>query len=84
MEETGEIPEPASEPQKELSFDEMFKSETLKVVQPSEDEEEENLVVDEKKKKKKKSKSRIITYDPDLDMTIMHKKHKTDEDEWDA
>jgi len=84
MEKPGEIPGPASEPEKELSFDEMFKSETLKVIQPSEDEEEEGLAVDEKKKKKKKSKSRIITYDPDLDMTIMHKKHKTDEDEWDA
>jgi transcription termination/antitermination protein NusA len=77
--------EAAAEPGKELSFDEMFKAETLKVVQPSEEEEEEGAVDDkEKKKKDKKSKSRVITYDPDLDMTIMHKKHKTGEDEWEA
>jgi len=74
-----------AEPAKELSFDEMFKTAALKVIPPAEDEEEEGEAEDkEKKKKKKKSKSRIITYDPDLDMTIVQKKHKTDDDEWEA
>ena len=56
-----------------------------KVIPPSEDEEEEGDAEDkDKKKKKKKSKSRIITYDPDLDMTIVEKKHKTGDEEWEA
>jgi transcription termination/antitermination protein NusA len=70
---------------KELSFDEMFKTDALKVTTPAEDEEEEGESEDkDKKKKKKKSKSRVITYDPDLDITIVHKKHKTDNEEWEA
>ena len=70
---------------KELTFDEMFKAAALKVIPPAEDEEEEGETEDkDKKKKKKKSKSRVITYDPDLDMTIVHKKHKTDGEEWEA
>ena len=73
------------EPAKELSFDEMFKTAALKVIPPAEDEDEEGETEDkDKKKKKKKSKSRVITYDPDLDMTIVHKKHKTDNEEWEA
>ena len=73
------------EPAKELSFDEMFKTAALKVIPPGEDEEEEGESEDkDKKKKKKKSKSRVITYDPDLDITIVHKKHKTDNEEWEA
>lgn len=81
-EENAVLPtEPATIPEKEISFDEMFKAETLKVVQPSDEEEEEGGAGD-KDKKKKKSKSRVITYDPDLDMTIMHKKHKKDGEEW--
>ena len=85
-EETKTEGEPApAEPAKELSFDEMFKTAALKVTPSSEDEEEEGESEDkDKKKKKKKSKSRVITYDPDLDMTIVHKKHKTDNEEWEA
>ncbi len=76
---------PSVEPAKELSFDEMFKTAALKVVKPAEDEEEEGETEDkDKKKKKKKSKSRIITYDPDLDMTIVQKKHKTGDEEWES
>jgi hypothetical protein len=80
--ETEETPvEPATEP----SFDDLFKAAALKVIPPSEDEEEEGEAEDkDKKKKKKKSKSRIITYDPDLDMTIVQKKHKTGDEEWEA
>jgi N utilization substance protein A len=70
---------------KELSFEEIFKKAALKVIQPGEEDEEEGEAEDkDKKKKKKKSKSRVITYDPDLDMTIVHKKHKTDNEEWEA
>jgi N utilization substance protein A len=69
----------------EPSFDDLFKAAALKVIPPSEDEEEEGDAEDkDKKKKKKKSKSRIITYDPDLDMTIVQKKHKTGDEEWEA
>lgn len=75
--------EPVVEAAKELSFDEMFKAEALKVVKPAEEEEEETAVIDkDKKKKKKKGKSRVITYDPDLDMTIVQKKHKSGDEEW--
>lgn len=75
--------EPIAESGKELSFDEMFKAETLKVVKPVDEEEEEIANIDkDKKKKKKKGKSRVITYDPDLGMTIVQKKHKSGDEEW--
>lgn len=61
----------------------MFKAETLKVVKPVDEEEEEIANIDkDKKKKKKKGKSRVITYDPDLGMTIVQKKHKSGDEEW--
>jgi N utilization substance protein A len=73
----------AAETEKELSFDEMFKAEALKVVKPAEEEEEETAAIDkDKQKKKKKGKSRVITYDPDLNMTIVQKKHKSGDEEW--
>ena len=78
---TGKTP---SEPEKELSFDEMFKAEALKVVKTTGEEEEEGEQTGadkDSKKKKKKRKFREITYDPDLDMTIVHKIHKTDDGE---
>ncbi len=75
------VEETPVEPVQELSFDEIFKAESIKVNKPA-DEEEETTESKESKKKKKR-KFREITYDPDLDMTIMHKKHKKGDDNWD-
>jgi N utilization substance protein A len=77
--------EAEGEEEPELSFEELF---TLKTV-PLETEffeDEEPADSDQKSKKKKKKKKRFteIEYDPDEDRTIVHKKHKREEDgEWD-
>jgi len=73
------VEEAPAEPQVELSFDEMFKAATLKVTKGDADEEEEVEVGAEGKKKKKKRKFREVTYDPDLDLTVVRKKHKSDD-----
>ena len=67
------------EPVVEVSFAEAFtlKSDILQAVATtSDDEESEEGAGGDKKKKKKQKKFREITYDPDLDMTIVRKKHK--------
>jgi len=61
----------------ELSFDELFKLDTIKKEAVEEEEETEGDVKD---KKKKKVKSVVVEYDPDRDITIAHKKHKRGDD----
>jgi len=76
--------QPVSETTKEVDFDEMFKAESLKVTSPidlEEEEEAEPVIKQKDKKKKKKRKFREVTYDPDLDLTIVRKKHKSGEGE---
>jgi N utilization substance protein A len=73
-------PESGKEPvteEPELSFDELFKMETLKKETVDEEEEIEAEIQD---KKKKKAKSVIVEYDPDRDITIARKKHKRGDD----
>jgi transcription termination/antitermination protein NusA len=77
-----EQPEPIAEKEPvpeepELSFDELFKLETIKKEAVEEEEETEGDVKD---KKKKKVKSVVVEYDPDRDITIAHKKHKRGDD----
>jgi len=49
---------------------------------PAAEEEEDASGKDGKKKKKGKKKSVEVVYDPDLDQTIAHKKHKRGDGEW--
>ena len=84
-----EVPEPVEEQtepvvekepspaEQELSFDELFKLETIKKEAVEEEEETEGDVKD---KKKQKVKSVVVEYDPDRDITIAHKKHKRGDD----
>lgn len=77
-----EEPEEESEPKEELSFEEMFKLETEQMSGRSsmDDDLDDFSEKDDKKKKKKKFQS--IVYDPDLDMTVVKRKHKRDDDDW--
>jgi N utilization substance protein A len=68
----------ATEP--ELSFDELFKLDTLKKAEAEVEEDEDSE--DKKDKKKKKTKSVVVEYDPDRDITIARKKHKRGDAEW--
>ncbi len=67
-----------TEPEEEVSFDQLFamKSETFTAPEASTEEEEEIDDVTKKSSKKKKPKHVEVTYDPDRDMTTVVKKHK--------
>lgn len=81
VEETAEQEQEKSE-ESELSFEEMFKIESQKINEkPFEEEFEDTTDKDDKKKKKRKFHE--IEYDPDLDMTLVKKKHKRGDDDWD-
>jgi N utilization substance protein A len=69
---------PVAEP--ELSFDELFKLDTLKKAEAEVEDNEDSE--DKKDKKKKKTKSVVVEYDPDRDITIARKKHKRGDAEW--
>ncbi|HEY9077520.1 MAG TPA: transcription termination factor NusA [Anaerolineaceae bacterium] len=80
--------EPGStEVEEETTFDKIFtlRPELIPTSAPVDDEEEEDSTgKKEKKKGKKKRRSVEVEYDPDRDMTIVHKKHKRGEDwSWD-
>ncbi len=70
------------EPEKEPSLEELFtlRPEVLDTTALSEDEEMEEG--GKGKKKGKKNKHVVVTYDPDRDMTVVHKKHKRGTDDW--
>ena len=81
------VPEPAVEvtveppvAEPELSFDELFKLDTLKKAEAEVEDNEDSE--DKKDKKKKKTKSVVVEYDPDRDITIARKKHKRGDAEW--
>jgi len=80
-EEVEQEEEKAEEP--ELSFEEMFKIESQKVNDKNFEEEEFEDKSDKDAKKKKKRKYQEIEYDPDLDMTLVKRKHKRGDDDWD-
>lgn len=78
-----EVSAPESEEEiEEPSFDKLF---TLKpeIIVPTEATEEEEEDDSKKGKKKKKSKHVEVVYDPDRDMTLVTKKHKRGDGEWD-
>lgn len=78
-----EVSAPESEEEtEEPSFDKLF---TLKpeIIVPTEAIEEEEEDDSKKGKKKKKSKHVEVVYDPDRDMTLVTKKHKRGDGEWD-
>jgi N utilization substance protein A len=72
--------EPAVEAAAEAAVEE--KSEAP--VENSSEEEEDDESGDKDKKKKKKSKHVEVTYDPDRDLTLVRKKHKRDEWDWEG
>lgn len=75
-------PEAESEPEKEPSLEELF---TLRpeVLDTSAIVDEDEMDESGKAKKKgKKNKHVVVTYDPDRDMTVVHKKHKRGSDDW--
>ena len=80
-EEEKEEEEPEEEEQ-ELSFEEMFKLETQKISNKTFEDDEFEDATDKDGKKKKKRKYQEIEYDPDLDMTLVKKKHKRGDEEW--
>jgi N utilization substance protein A len=72
-----------SEPEKELSFDEMFslKPEVFEPILDSDDESDDTensgqKITKKKKKNKKAGRFRTLEYDPDKDVTVAKKKHK--------
>ncbi|HEX9013858.1 MAG TPA: transcription termination factor NusA [Anaerolineaceae bacterium] len=79
LEETAPVAVPG-EPEEELpvSLDEIFalKPEVLDVTAAATDEEEEDDSGKKGKKKGKKKKHVEVEYDPDRDLTLVHKKHK--------
>jgi transcription termination/antitermination protein NusA len=78
----SEVKATEGEEGEEPSFDKLF---TLKpeIVVPAETTEEEEDDDTKKGKKKKKSKHVEVVYDPDRDMTLVTKKHKRGDGEWD-
>ncbi len=83
LEETEE--EEEEEEEEEPSFNELFSLKSAEIVAPTEfEEEEEEDFADKKGKKKGKRKKKHVEveYDPDRDMTLVHKKHKRGEEGW--
>lgn len=78
VEETSTATQEQTEPEEEVSFDQLFamKSETFTAPEASVEEDEEIDDVTKKSSKKKKPKHVEVTYDPDRDMTTVVKKHK--------
>ncbi len=81
--ETEEEEEEEKSEESELSFEEMFKLESQKIHEKNFEEEEFDDKSDKDAKKKKKRKFQEIEYDPDLDMTLVKRKHKRGDDDWD-
>ena len=86
---TEETPEGTGEEEEEteVSFEELFKLKpsimTDEVIDDEEEEiDEANFGGAKKKKKKKKRRFVEIEYDPEADLTVVHKKHKLGDDEW--
>jgi len=79
--------EPLTEDVEEKPLEEIFamRPDMLQPVIPEVEEDEEEEGSDKgkpAKKKKGKKKFTELEYDPDLDETIAHKKHKRDDETW--
>lgn len=77
-----ETPAPETEPEQELSFEEMFNLESQKISTKAFSEEDFDESEEKDSKKKKKRKYQEIEYDPDLDVTLVKKKHKRGDEDW--
>lgn len=73
----------AVEPEEEPSLEELFTLRPEVLEATPVDEEEVEDFGKEKKKSKKKGKHVEVVYDPDRDMTLVHKKHKRGGSDWD-
>ncbi|HAF61306.1 MAG TPA: hypothetical protein DCK95_03155 [Anaerolineaceae bacterium] len=82
LEEETEAASEEEEPNQELSFEEMFNLESQKLTNKTFSEEEFDESDDKDDKKKKKRKYQEIEYDPDLDLTLVKKKHKRGDEGW--
>jgi N utilization substance protein A len=88
-EEMKEIAETDKKEKEKASFEEIFTLRPEVIEDESIQEEElangERLepLQKDKKKKKKKRKFHEIEYDPELDLTVVHKKHKRGQSDWD-
>ncbi len=86
--ETTPVPEttPVVEPQEEVeepSFDELFKLRPEVIEHPALLEEEEGDQSSSSKKKGKKKGTRVeVTYDPERDVTVVRRKHKRGQGDW--
>ncbi len=86
---TESTPEKAVEQEEteEISFDELFntiRTDAISHVDYIDDEDEDRIDGNSKKDKKKKKKKNVqVEYDPESDVTLVHKKHKrTDDEDW--
>jgi N utilization substance protein A len=80
-------PEKAPEETEHLSVEEVFAQTSKKLLKQTAKstqavEPKTDLADDETKKKDKKKKYREIEYDPDLDVTIVKRRHKRNEEGW--
>jgi hypothetical protein len=80
LEEAPEAPEPIT------TVEEVFETitEDLETLIPVREVEEEEAILptDEEERKRKKRISRVIEYDPDTGETIVKRRRKRDEDDW--
>jgi N utilization substance protein A len=86
---TESIPEKPVEQEEteDISFDELFntiRTDAISHVDYIDDEDEDRIDGNTKKDKKKKKKKNVqVEYDPESDVTLVHKKHKrTDDEDW--
>lgn len=86
---TESTPEKAVEQEEteDISFDELFntiRTDAISHVDYIDDEDEDRIDGNTKKDKKKKKKKNVqVEYDPESDVTLVHKKHKrTDDEDW--
>lgn len=78
-----------TEDEQDLTFEELFKLKPAiglpdENIEEEEESESSDPAQSKKKKKKKKRHFTEIEYDPDEDRTVVRKKHKRGDDEWDA
>jgi N utilization substance protein A len=72
----------AAEPEPE--FMEMIEKLEIESASPDEEDGLEKLEEDQKKKRTKKKAFRQVEYDPDHDVTIVKRRRKRDEDDWET
>jgi N utilization substance protein A len=74
--------ETVTQPEPELSFEEIFSMKVAEKKEEGSPEEEEEGKQAQAKKRVKKTKTVVVEYDPDRDITIARKKHKRGDKGW--